>query len=89
MQIILFIIIAYLLYRFVTGFVLPVITAASRVKKQFRDMQATQSRASGAGNAEPQKPASVKTAMQRTTSGKKAPKEDYIEFEEIPSSKRF
>ena len=38
MQYIFYTILIYLLYRFIVGFVIPVITATSQVKKQFNAM---------------------------------------------------
>jgi hypothetical protein len=87
MQTLLFILIAYLLYRFIVGFVLPVATAASRIKKQFRDMQANQPQENS--TTENINPTSFSNRFEkhRTTSGVKGSKEDYIDFEEVPVSK--
>ena len=87
MQIILIVLLLYLLYRFIVGFVLPVVSTASRIKKQFREMQATQSDNSDTVHTEQQTTASGHPEKLRTTSGKKGPKEDYIDFEEIPAKR--
>lgn len=87
MQIVLIIVLLYLLYRFIVGFVLPVATTASRIKKQFREMQASQSDNRNTVDGEEKTTAFRKPEKQRTTSGKKAPKEDYIDFEEIPAKR--
>jgi hypothetical protein len=67
----------YLLYRFITGFVIPVVTTTSQVKKQFHEMRR---------NAETQQ----ETYAGRGTTIKpvdQKPKYDvdgeYIKFEEI------
>ena len=87
MQIIVIVLLLYLLYRFIVGFVLPVATAAGRIKKQFREMQAHQQQ--DTSHSGDQSAAPRPTDKQRTTSGKKAPKEDYIDFEEIPVSGKY
>ncbi len=91
MQIIVIVLLLYLLYRFIVGFVLPVATAAGRIKKQFREMQANQPQQQrDTVNSNEQRTSTRQPdGKQRTTSGKKAPKEDYIDFEEIPVSKKY
>ena len=88
MQIIVIVLLLYLLYRFIVGFVLPVARTAGRIKKQFREMQANQPQQDNVYSDE--QTAAPRTAgKRRTTSGKKGPKEDYIDFEEIPVSRKY
>lgn len=85
MQIIIIAFLLYLLYRFVVGFLLPVLKTAGHVKQQFNAMKNQM-------DAQQQKPENQSTTYNNTnantfkkwsTSGKKGSKEDYIEYEEI------
>lgn len=74
MKIALYILLAYVLYRFITGFVIPVYKTTKQVKKGFQQMQQhmneqmqkQQTQAQPQQNSEPKKPIG-----------------DYIEFEEV------
>jgi hypothetical protein len=73
MNIIFYIILGYLLYKFIFSFLVPVIRTSLQVRKSFRDMRRHMNGQPGTGNA----PAD---------NHKSAPapkKEDYIDFEEI------
>jgi hypothetical protein len=68
-------IVAYLLYRFVFNFLLPIVRATHQVRQQFRKMQGGANGFESAGHQHPnpqQKPAQ-----------QKPPADDYIDFEEI------
>ena len=66
---------AYLLFKLVFGFILPVYRTTKRVKKSFRDMhQKMQEQQAQGRQATPQAP-------RQTT--KKATAGDYIDFEEV------
>ncbi len=56
MKIALYILLAYVLYRFVTGFVIPVYKTTKQVKKGFQQMQQQQTQAQPQQNSEPKKP---------------------------------
>ena len=83
MQIILIAIGIYLLYRFIFGFVIPVIKTTSQVKKQFSAMKEKME------DAYQQQPNGKKargshpTPLDKTTSGKPGAREDYIDYEEL------
>lgn len=85
-----FLFLGYILYRFIVGFVLPVARTAKSMKQQFDQMK----QPTGFQPNEPDddskysKPFSSENGgSQRTTSGRKGAKEDYIDFEELPASK--
>ena len=84
MQTILIAIGIYLLYRFVFGFLIPVVKTTRQVKSQFNTMRERMETTQGQPNddANYQQQNSPKT-FSKTTSGKPAPKDDYIEFEEL------
>ena len=67
---------AYLVYRLVVGFVLPIYRTTKQVKKSFRDMrekmQDQTDYNTGTTRQTPKQPAPTQ-----------APKSDYIDFEEI------
>jgi hypothetical protein len=97
MQIVLLILLCYFLYRFITGFVLPVATTAHRIKKEFGRMNGQQTAYQQAFETRRQQEQATNAASdtssntgthQRTTSGKMGAKEDYIDFEEVPVSQR-
>ena len=84
MQTILIAIGIYLLYRFVFGFLIPVINTTRQVKNQFNSMKERMETAQGSnGNADSFTAQSGTKAFTKTTSGKPASKDDYIEFEEL------
>ena len=85
-----FLFLGYILYRFIVGFVLPVARTARGMKKQFDQMkQQTGFQTNESADAvNPSKPfSSENNGQQRTTSGRRGAKEDYIDFEELPTSK--
>jgi lipopolysaccharide export LptBFGC system permease protein LptF len=68
--------VAYLLYRLVVGFILPVYRATRKVKQGIREMQARMQQQQGGG------PGRAGSPLQEQPAGK--PREgDYIDFEEI------
>jgi hypothetical protein len=89
-------IIGYVLYKFVSGFLLPVVRASRHVREQFRNMQESpndfsgndfsargfSSRGFSSADASTQSPGSAKPESAPRRSGK-PPAEDYIDFEEI------
>ncbi len=85
MQIIIIAFLLYLLYRFVVGFLLPVLKTAGHVKQQFNAMknqmdgqyQTHENHADGNQNA------GSNHFKKWSTSGKKGSKEDYIEYEDV------
>lgn len=90
MQIILIAFLLYLLYRFMVGFLLPVLKTAGHVKQQFNAMKdqmgAQQSTYGNAHTGTPPPPNNNKQAnpfKKWSTSGKKGSKEDYIEYEDV------
>ena len=64
-------IVLYLLYRFVFGFLMPVVRTTRHVRQQFRNMQ------EGAGSTSQQQP------RQQEQKPKQPPVGDYIDFEEV------
>lgn len=64
---------AFLLYKFVFGFVIPVYKTTQKVKRGFRDMQ---ERMKQPGN-HPEQPSSPKPDKKKDKVG------DYIDFEEV------
>ncbi len=74
MAIILYAILAYVLYRFIFGFVIPVYRATRQVKKQFRNMQQMHE-----DNLRQQQAAQQPTPKPEP----KKPVGDYIDFEEV------
>ncbi len=85
-----FLLLGYILYRFVVGFVLPVARTARGMKKQFEQMKQqgySPNENSGAANHSTSYN-ETPSAHSRTTSGRKGAKEDYIEFEDVPAPKR-
>lgn len=65
-----FLFLAYLVYRLVVGFVLPIYRTTKQVKQSFREMREKMGEAQGG------------TSQQQPVK-QKAPKSDYIDFEEI------
>ncbi|RYZ22284.1 MAG: hypothetical protein EOO16_09635 [Chitinophagaceae bacterium] len=71
-----YILLGYLLFRFVFGFLIPIIRTTRQVKRSFREMNQRMQDAYGGTNAAP-----GATSVPPAT---KAPsKDDYIDFEEI------
>jgi hypothetical protein len=77
MSIIFYIILAYLFYKFVFNFLVPVIRTTLQVRKSFRDVRRHMDGHMNPGTSGGTKPADSR----KTTSTPK--KEDYIDFEEI------
>jgi hypothetical protein len=72
--------IVYLLYRFVFGFLLPVISASRNMQQKLREMQAN---AQGFSPDEQETKRSNAGFNSSNTSTPKPSSKDYIEFEEI------
>jgi type II secretory pathway component PulM len=70
----------YALYRFVFNVVVPVSKASSQIKSTLQEMQAQQ--AAAAARAQ-QEQAAQAQRQAKTEASKPAPKEDYIDFEEV------
>jgi type II secretory pathway component PulM len=68
----------YALYRFVFNVVVPVSKASSQIKSTLKEMQAQQA----AARAQ-QEQAAQAQRQAKTEASKPAPKEDYIDFEEV------
>ncbi|MES2773441.1 MAG: hypothetical protein V4722_04630 [Bacteroidota bacterium] len=83
MQVILIALGIYLLYRFIFGFLIPVINTTSQVKKQFSAMKEKMEEAYNQQAPRQQATANHGTHLGRTTSGKPGAKEDYIEYEDL------
>ena len=64
----------YVLYKLVVNFILPVYRTTKQVKKSFREMQQKMQEQQSAAYQEEQKPSSTH---------KKKPLGDYIDFEEV------
>jgi len=72
----------YALYRFVFNVVVPVSKASSQIKNTLQEMQAQQAAAAAAARAQ-QEQAAQAQRQAKTEASKPAPKEDYIDFEEV------
>jgi hypothetical protein len=72
MRYILYLVLGYLLYRFVTGFLIPVFKTSSQIRQQFNDMQ---------NQMNNQKDHSGKT--DKSTINKQVG--EYIDFEDVKS----
>ncbi|MEO7310181.1 MAG: hypothetical protein ABIX01_07290 [Chitinophagaceae bacterium] len=83
MQVILIALSIYLLYRFIFGFLIPVINTTTQVRKQFTTMKDKMEEAYN--QQKPGQPATAGNAapLGKTTSGKPGATEDYIEYEEL------
>lgn len=68
----------YLVYRFVVGFVLPILSASKKLREKMQDMNQQKPSDNTNGSDGPAK----KPGFNTTTSPKPSSK-DYIEFEEI------
>ncbi len=81
---VLLLLLAYIAYRFIFGFVLPVSRATRNVRRQFKAAQeemASRMQQQGFGT-QPQ-PDAAASSTSRTHPDKPVSKGDYIEFEEI------
>ncbi len=85
MQIILIAFLLYLLYRFIVGFLLPVLKTAGHVKQQFNAMkdQMDAQQSTYENHTETNSNAQQNPFKKWSTSGKKGSKEDYIEYEDV------
>jgi hypothetical protein len=85
MQIIIIAFLLYLLYRFVTGFLLPVLKTAGHVKQQFNAMkdQMNGQQSSYESTSNTHATSQANALKKWSTSGRKGSKEDYIDYEEI------
>lgn len=77
------VLVGYILYRFIYGFVVPLMRASRQVRDQFRNMQRPSN--GSAAYDDPQRhsgqqPGSGSSGPKR---GFKPPAEDYIDFEEV------
>lgn len=70
----------YLLYKLIFDFIIPVVRTTSQVKKQFGDMSARMQEKMN----EHQQSTTVKSNTSQASPKSKT--EDYIEFEEVPST---
>lgn len=81
MKYIFYILLGYLLYRFITGFLIPAFRTGRQIKKQFGDMQQRMQeqmeQQQAAYNKAQRPPTQNTTVKSTTTSG------DYIDFEEV------
>ena len=77
MKVVLIAIGIYLLYRFIFGFVIPVINTTRQVKKQFSAMKEK------VEETYKQQAPGTSAHLDKTTSGKPGAREDYIEYEEL------
>lgn len=68
----------YLVYRFIVGFVLPILSASKKLREKMQEMN--QQNPSGNTNASD---GSVKKPGYNSTTSSKPSGKDYIEFEEI------
>jgi hypothetical protein len=71
-----YIFLAYLLFRFIFGFLIPIIRATRQVKRGFREMNARM-------GGHPVDEAAAPGSRKATPSAKPQSKDDYIDFEEI------
>lgn len=79
LSLLLYIFLAYMLYRLVFGFIIPIVRTTRQVKKSFRHMQEQMNAHQGAAN--PSRNYSQQKATANATA--KGDDEDYIEFEEV------
>ncbi|WP_152267611.1 hypothetical protein [Agriterribacter humi] len=75
MKYILYILLGYVLYRFITGFLIPVFRTGKQIKKQFNEMQQHMH--------DQMQQQSSSTAPPRQQAAKKSPAGEYIDFEEL------
>ena len=79
LRFLIFLFLAYLLYRFIAGFLIPVYRTTRQVKKGFREMQEKM-------NEELRRREQERAGYQQATSQKQESRHvesDYIDFEEI------
>lgn len=76
MNVLLYILLAFILYKFITGFLIPVIRTGRRIRREFRRMQDQMNAQAGFDNTAPQQPSD----MPNREKGKVG---EYIDFEEV------
>ena len=76
MKYIFYILLGYVLYRFITGFLIPVFKTGKQIKKQFNQMQQHM-------NDQMKQQASSSSTPPPQQSAKKSPVGEYIDFEEV------
>ncbi|HRO44588.1 hypothetical protein [Agriterribacter sp.] len=76
MKYILYILLGYVLYRFITGFLFPVFRTGKQIKKQFDEMQQRMQ------DNNMQQPSAGSPSPQQQ-SARKSPVGEYIDFEEV------
>lgn len=75
MKYILYILLGYVLYRFITGFLIPVFRTGKQIKKQFNEMQQRMH--------DQMQQQSSSTPPPQQQAAKKSPAGEYIDFEEL------
>ncbi|MBN8788895.1 MAG: hypothetical protein J0I84_17560 [Terrimonas sp.] len=78
LKFILYIILGYFLFRFITGFVIPVFRTGKQIKRQFNDMQQRMEE-----QMRQQQAAAANNAPQAEKQSPATPVGDYIDFEEV------
>ncbi|RPD44405.1 MULTISPECIES: hypothetical protein [Chitinophagaceae] len=79
LSLLLYIFLAYMLYRLVFGLIVPIVRTTRQVKKSFRHMQ--EQMAAHQGAADPGRQYNQQKASVHSTA--RGDDEDYIEFEEV------
>lgn len=80
------VLVGYIIYRFVYGFVVPLMRASRQVRQQFRNMQGSSHDFNGYDGPQNASGAQRPNGTQASPTSKrgfKPPAEDYIDFEEI------
>lgn len=80
MSYVIFAIVVYILYRFIFGFVLPVLTVSRKMQQGMRDMHSNMN--SRPTTAEPTE-ADPRYTSSKTHKNTKPSSNDYIDFEEV------
>lgn len=83
MTFILWAIVAFILYRFVTGFLIPVVRTTSQVKQQFNAMRQQMEQAQQQYQQQAQEPETRQQTKARGAKGKYDMEGEYIPFEEV------
>jgi uncharacterized protein YybS (DUF2232 family) len=81
LRVILWILLAYFVYKFVFNFLLPIFKVSRQMKKQVREFQNHMHQAQDQFQQQPQQQASATQQRQATPS--KGKSSDYIDFEEV------
>ncbi|MFT3748908.1 MAG: hypothetical protein QM768_11350 [Agriterribacter sp.] len=77
LKFLLYIFLGYFLFRFITGFLIPVFRTGRQIKKQFNDMQQRMEEQMR------QQQATANNTQQAEKSSPNAPVGEYIDFEEV------